>query len=72
MRSLFRIVRSLFRIMRSHLFTKKCLLILVFSMKKTGWYKLLDTLIWWQTARAYPFKTTLQPEMLKTRQLVVG
>jgi len=41
-------------------------------MKKTGWYKLLDTLIWWQTAWAYPFKTTLQPEMLKTRQLVVG
>lgn len=44
MRSHFRIVRSLFRIMRSHLFTKKCLLILVFSMKKTDWYKLLDTL----------------------------
>ena len=34
MRSLFRIVRSHFRIVKSHLFTKKCLLILVFSMKK--------------------------------------
>jgi hypothetical protein len=44
MRSLFRIVRSHFRIVKSHFFIKKCLIILDYSMKKTGWYKLLDTL----------------------------